>query len=370
MDEALLKELCNNLNNRGGLMPAAPIPELFALLEELFTEEEARIACMMPPVSTSLQELASILGSPSEVVHPRLESMADKGIVATRVQDNITLYKLLALAPGIFEFQFMRGGKTDRDRRLAKLFRAFSQAMDNQEQSNFVIPTDLTPGMRVIPVEEAIEAGQNVYTFEQISRYIDSADAIAVGHCYCHHEAYLLGEETCDAPEYRCMSFGPGAVYTSERGIARMITKEEAREIVKECADKGLVHMSSNTSEYLEYLCNCCSCHCGTFKRLAENGQLFAVASSAYIAIVNREICSGCGECAQICPVKAVALEGDVEIAAINELLCIGCGLCSYHCPIDAISMKLREGFSEPPETAKDLRKAIISDFMRAQQKA
>jgi len=294
--------------------------------------------------------------------------MADKGLVATRVQNSITLYKLLGLMPGIFEFQFMRGGETDRDRRLAKLFRAFLEAVENQQQGGLLIPQDLTPAVRVIPVEETIEAGQSVLTFEQISRYIDSADAIAVGHCYCHHEAYLLGEATCDAPEYRCMNFGPGAIYTSERGIARMITKEEAREIVKECADKGLVHMSSNTSKYLEYLCNCCSCHCFTFKRLKKTGQLSGAASSAYIPAVDSGLCSGCGKCAEICPMKAVALDGDDQIATINELVCLGCGLCAYHCPVDAICMRLREDFCQPKETPKDLRRAIVSDLMRAQE--
>jgi len=369
MNEALLKKLCHNLNNRGGFVPAYPIPEMFALLEELFTEEEAKIAWMMPPTATSLRDVADILGRPSNDIVPLLESMADKGIVATRIQDNVTLYKLLALQPGIFEFQFMRGRDSDRDRRLAKLFRALSDAMSTGPKGRLPIPDDLTPAMRVIPVEETIEVGQRVYTFEQISRYIDSADAIAVGHCYCHHEAYLLGEKTCDAPEYRCMSFGPGATFTSERGIARMISKEEAREIVKQCADKGLVHMSSNTSKHLEYLCNCCSCHCVPLKQFKKTGKFIGVATSAYIAKVDGELCQGCDSCADICPVQAISLAAADDIPVVDKLMCIGCGVCAYHCPTDAISMNLREGYSHPPQTSKDLREAIINDFMRAQTK-
>jgi len=61
MDRVLLEKLCNNLNNRGGIIPAASIPEMFALLEELFTPEEAEIAATMPLAAASMQEIAEIL---------------------------------------------------------------------------------------------------------------------------------------------------------------------------------------------------------------------------------------------------------------------------------------------------------------------
>jgi len=66
---------------------------------------------------------------------------------------------------------------------------------------------------------------------------------------------------------------------------------------------------------------------------------------------------------------KAVVLDGDDQIATINELVCFGCGLCAYHCPVDAICMRPREDFCQPKETPKDLRRAIVSDLMRAQEK-
>ncbi|MFH1243321.1 MAG: hypothetical protein V1689_13290 [Pseudomonadota bacterium] len=162
------------------------------------------------------------MSRPAKEIFPLVESMADKGIVATRKKDGVVLYKLLPVVPGIFEFQFMRGGDTDLDRRLAKLLRAYADAAEAEVRKTIPIPENVTPFMRVIPVERTIQAGQRVYTFDQLSNYIESADAISVGHCYCHHEHYLLGKETCDAPQYRCMSFGPGALYTSERGIARL----------------------------------------------------------------------------------------------------------------------------------------------------
>jgi len=166
MDRVLLEKLCNNLNNRGGIIPAASIPEMFALLEELFTPEEAEIAATMPLAAASMQEIAEILDRRPEAIRPFLESMANKGLVATRVQNSVTLYKLLGLMPGIFEFQFMRGGETDRDRRLAKLFRAFLEAVENQQQGGLLIPQDLTPAVRVIPVEETIvRADFPIYRF-------------------------------------------------------------------------------------------------------------------------------------------------------------------------------------------------------------
>jgi len=365
MDESLLKELCNNLNVRGGSLPALPIPEMFNLLEELFSEEEASVACKMPPTAVSLHDLATALSKTEEDIYPLLESMADKGIVVTRKKDDVVLYKLMPIMPGIFEFQFMRGGDTEQDRRLARLLRSYVDVAEAEARKLMPIPENVTPFMRVIPIQKTIEAGQKVYTFEQISNYIDSADAIAVGHCYCHHEAYLLGKVTCDAPEYRCMSFGPGALYTSERGIARLITKEEAHEILKACEEKGLVHMGSNTTKYLEFICNCCSCHCGVLNNLNKMGKPVWSANSGYFAQVNKEECEGCNTCVEICPMEAVAMTA-AETSVVDDLRCIGCGVCAHHCPVGAISMNLREEEPTPPETPRDLRKAVMDDFMRA----
>jgi ferredoxin len=370
MDKSLLKELCDNLNVRGGSLPALHIPEMFELLEELFTEEEAKVACEMPPTATSLQDLSEGLSRPTEDIYPLLESMADKGVVATRKKHGVVLYKLLPVVPGFFEFQFMRGGDTDRDRHLARLLRTYADAAKAEVTKVMPIPEDMTPFMRVIPVEKTIKAGQQVYTFEQLSTYIESADAISVGHCYCHHEAYLLGKETCDAPEYRCMSFGPGALFTSERGIARLITKEEALDIIAECEEKGLVHMGSNTSKFLEFLCNCCSCHCGTLKNLNKMGKPIFSATSGYLAHVDKEKCEECGTCVEMCPMKAVS-KNEEETATVDALRCIGCGICASHCPADAISMNPRPDVSRPPETPRDLRKVVMADFERtmAEQK-
>ncbi len=360
MDKSLLKELCDNLNVRGGSLPAMQVPEMFELLEELFTDEEALVACKMPPGATSLQDLAEILSRPKDEIYPYVESMADKGVVATRKKDGVMLYKLLPVVPGIFEFQFMRGGDTDKDRRLARLLRAYADAAETEVRKVIPIPDNVTPFMRVIPIERTIQAGQRVFTYDQLSSYIESADAISVGHCYCHHEDYLLGKETCDAPEYRCMSFGPGALYTSERGIARLITKEEAFDILKDCEEKGLVHMSSNTSKYLEFLCNCCSCHCGVLNKLNKLGKPIWGASSGYLAKVDDAACEQCETCVEMCPMEAISM---ADAAVIDENRCIGCGVCATHCPPEAIAMNPRDDAVAPPETPRHLRKAVMADF-------
>jgi NAD-dependent dihydropyrimidine dehydrogenase PreA subunit len=50
---------------------------------------------------------------------------------------------------------------------------------------------------------------------------------------------------------------------------------------------------------------------------------------------VQRENCSGCGDCYRICPVDAVRIiDGK---STIDPELCIGCGLCQGVCTYDAI---------------------------------
>jgi Fe-S-cluster-containing hydrogenase component 2 len=59
----------------------------------------------------------------------------------------------------------------------------------------------------------------------------------------------------------------------------------------------------------------------------------------------------------------SIAEEG---AAGVDQDRCIGCGVCATHCPSEAIVMNPREDASPPPETPKDLRKAVMADFERA----
>jgi heterodisulfide reductase subunit A len=55
------------------------------------------------------------------------------------------------------------------------------------------------------------------------------------------------------------------------------------------------------------------------------------------VAIVNENVCVGCGICEAVCPFGALSLEGGVM--RVNEVVCKGCGSCGSACPSGAISM-------------------------------
>ena len=56
------------------------------------------------------------------------------------------------------------------------------------------------------------------------------------------------------------------------------------------------------------------------------------------VARVNKNLCTGCGMCVQVCPYEAIALKDDK--AEVNEVLCEGCGTCSATCLRAAVEVK------------------------------
>ena len=70
-------------------------------------------------------------------------------------------------------------------------------------------------------------------------------------------------------------------------------------------------------------------------------------------AKVNESMCTGCGICADVCPVDAITIN---QVAKIDAATCIDCGACVTACPRDAISMEEMEvasssqsSYSPPP---------------------
>ncbi len=59
----------------------------------------------------------------------------------------------------------------------------------------------------------------------------------------------------------------------------------------------------------------------------------------AVTSIIDEELCSGCGICAEMCVYDALSLHERTGVMTVNEVLCKGCGACAAACPSKAIKL-------------------------------
>ncbi|MEO0009210.1 MAG: CoB--CoM heterodisulfide reductase iron-sulfur subunit A family protein [candidate division WOR-3 bacterium] len=57
-------------------------------------------------------------------------------------------------------------------------------------------------------------------------------------------------------------------------------------------------------------------------------------------AVVDEEICVGCGNCERTCAYEAVKVDRQLGRAVVQAVMCEGCGACSVACPAGAINLK------------------------------
>ncbi len=57
-------------------------------------------------------------------------------------------------------------------------------------------------------------------------------------------------------------------------------------------------------------------------------------------AVVDPELCAGCGMCAEVCPFGAAVLDPVWKVSRVNPVLCKGCAACAVTCPSKAIRVQ------------------------------
>ena len=362
----MLEKLWINLAKRiirVGMTPFIINEDLVEFFKTLMTEEQADfIVKIFKKNSLNLDQIKEKTDLPEEKILKMLESLMDGGILSGTYSRStgIKVYSLMPLFPGIIEYSLMKGETGEKQKKLARLFENISKDLHDGIQRNqeaFITQLkNFDPITRTVPVEEFVEVGQErVLLSEDVYELIDHYDNIALAYCYCKQQRDLVGDP-CKVTDHReiCLIFDKAAQFAIEHNFAKKISNKEAKKILKQSEDDGLIHKVFHSKldlkRELDGICSCCKCCCGIF-RMYYDGTMPLYTLSTYIAKINNEKCIGCGTCVEKCPMETISLDND--IAVINEEKCIGCGVCAHLCPEGAINIKRtgpREVFVPPPK--------------------
>lgn len=319
------------------------------ILKLLFHPDEVQLALLLDFKLKKAGEVAVKAGISTEEALVKLEAMVDRGSLLSKKVDGEPAYALLPNYPGLFEYPVMKVGDSESGKRLGQLWHAYYMEAMAAE-----LASANPPWNRIFPAEEAITEEFEILPFEVASQMMARTGLIALADCPCR-----ITSGNCEKPLDVCLSFDGAARFLAERGMARIISPDEANEVLKRAHREGLVHTGSNNADSLMFICNCCPCCCHFLRLITQHNYKEALAKSSYRARIDASACSGCGVCAQErCPVGAISIEG--ECARLEDQKCLGCGLCVSTCPTGALKLIKRENYTFPPATAGELVKKIV----------
>jgi Pyruvate/2-oxoacid:ferredoxin oxidoreductase delta subunit len=340
---------------------------LFEILKICFTEEEARIASLMPMKFARISELSRRTGIEERKLDEKLEAMAEKGLILD-LKDEVgnTVYVLSPTVVGFFEFSLMRVRDDISQKELAAHLNhyLFEEPGDIFLREAGRGPTMLfrTLFHEDLPGEEDFV---EVLDYERASEIIRSSGRWAQGLCYCRHKAKHMGR-ACEYPLDICTSLGNAADFIIRRNLGREVSGEESMDTLVRAREMGLVQMADNVRNNVSFICHCCKCCCGIltgFRRLRPTGGLY---TSPFEPELDECKCTGCGKCVAACPVDVITLKARTKeansgentegkrkrsIASIDTRFCLGCGVCVRTCPNEALRFRKREKRFIPPES-------------------
>jgi len=183
-----------------------------------------------------------------------------------------------------------------------------------------------------------------VMTITEVNEYIDKLPdkvLIAVGSCRCR-----LATHACDCELKTDITIKTGAsIYKSFfPEDYEVISKEEAKKLIKKLNKQGLVPMVyafciAGGSFETFVICNCCKHSC--IPILAQKiAKMHVFDPGEKVAFVDEELCKGCGTCIDICQFDAREIINGK--AHVDYLKCYGCGACLLNCPTGATKMVKR----------------------------
>ena len=254
----------------------------------------------------SAEDLAKKTRKSLDFVQTQCDKLVKAGVIRTRVRSGVLCYYYPIWVPGIMEGILSNREQCDAHPELGACFEEYTRIRVG------ILAPMLGNGvnfMRVMPVMSAIENDTHKASYDEISTLIEKAWAISVGPCSCRRSRRLMGEGCGHLEEDMCLYLNDNAINFSKNGEHRLITKEEAYEILRRAEDNGLVHEVNQALGFddVTAICNCCGCSCYAL-RIAELFRSPNGVSSNFIARVDKDKCVACGQCVENCQTNAVRL--------------------------------------------------------------
>lgn len=176
-------------------------------------------------------------------------------------------------------------------------------------------------------------------------------------HRFVYHQCICRTQEGCEKypHDFGCIYLGEAAAHLHP-SLGHHATVEECLERVEQAAKLGLVGMIGHLwtdavalgvlRHFPRFLviCFCCDCCCLVRTDMKQAGPELKAAIKRLESLrveVSGE-CRGCGTCAEVCFVSAIAIRDG--IAWVDDETCKGCGRCATVCPNGVLRVNVNEG--------------------------
>jgi electron transport complex protein RnfB len=332
------EKLANALDLLPGGFPRLASGVELQILKKIISPEEAVVASNMTGTSETIDAIGERSKLSQEEIEKRLTAMLSKGIIwGSTKKDGIKRFRLAPFVVGFYEEQW-----NIMDHELAHLCEQYWTEGGAEGIMRF------EPSLhRVVPAQGTVKT-EFILPYDDIKPLILQAKSFELRDCICRKQQDIRETRKCDFPLDVCLVFSPKERPTGPHSI----TQEKALEVLDRSEEVGLVHTVSNVAKGIFYVCNCCGCCCQILRGINEFGIEQSVAKANYYAVVDQELCLGCGICEERCQVHACTVD---EISEIDLTKCIGCGVCVTGCPNEAIKLELRPDAEmiHPPDNYK-----------------
>ena len=307
------------------------------ILRWIFMPEEVEAALQLSSNPESLDQIARRLDKSIENAKLILDAMTAKGQILCFAVSGVEFFQLMPWVPGIWEGQYYREDKSLKElEEFTEMYEAY--------YPTFAKVGSYGPAFaRPIPIGETVKSVSISHRLEDVQRMVNEAASICLMPCVCR-ESKGINRTPCKHATHVCLILSKASIDLTKYPPTpkkRLISKEEAYNILDRAEEEGLVHMTQNMENPLmDIICNCCSCCCVTLRAVKEHGAPYMVFNN-FLASIDHDTCNACGICAEErCPVGAI--EENNGCYRVDTSRCIGCGVCAVKCPAGSIKLYRR----------------------------